>query len=1070
MPPGTTNGDGNNNDVSTTTIKKTSLQVLPSSYSVDIPKTLKTNDNSNPNLYLSITRNLLGTKTNRSLSDVQSYGYVMIRKTIGWLQSNNLEIAKNFVLVDSAIKDMTPSSEYKLSKDITINQEMIDTIKSLSGSDSVDFEVGDIETIPFFKYVAKSGFNTSKIDTSVDTTGFDFCVMLDYCKEYGSDFPYYIYLMWSSDKKNTKIIYDYRDPIMPYKLETSFDSVKKISNMIYASESYPWVYNESLDDYYEDTTASKEYSVYNIKMQQKDDSKKGLILKQFCKYTSSGVKTEYIINGYADDNGGYCETVVTMESEENESDLGLFGSKITDKYREQFDANGMTKGWQYYNEDASYGTIGWTDFDVDGDGTSEYSWTDTEYQDDFENNEISFEQDLTSSTIDDTVNEYNSDNEATIEISLPNNVSWDTSVGESKKTFVITSDGNVPKSNGENVIGYQTIYKTDYSSTGTNNVTFNIKDSTNTSTTSYKLYEVENNVISLTGTATDTEYGSISTTKIVNFVVKGVVEVTKSATGIFQSTSAGLSTVIQGTITSKFVLPKIDASKWSNSEAAKLVVITSDKKPPLPDGSNVLGTRVVPKDVFMGAKPELKIPMTADSTENNVGMYVYPQSNAPTSSSPAKYDITTPDNPDTIEVVDANGDGEYENNESPDDPPDDDAPDQEEDTSISAPSGVVASTLQCSAITIKWNLVAGSTGYKVYYGDGKFAGASSSNLFQDTKVAVGVDTSYYVIAYKLVSGVEKLGQKSSNVTGKRPASIPTPTVSAGENDSTGINVSLTLSGTEDDDIESFEIWRKTGEVGDFTLIKTLSNDKNSDSDVFKDISVENGKKYYYKVKSKDEEDNVISDFSIADPGQMKPFTAPTGVTASNDKSDMVLVSWIEVAGAKDYEVYRSDKGKNTWEIKGTVIQPTLSFQDKTCSVGKEYDFVVVARTTNPTNESPKSAVATGKLGSGGSSGEFQTPMGTYFESGTDGRHSIYVKCTPITPPAGWSLKFELWYWSSSFSQWKFASSCDAASIASVGAYDYNVTSAGRYFIKAIYWKVGETDVVKDGPEISVPAQ
>ncbi len=115
------------------------------------------------------------------------------------------------------------------------------------------------------------------------------------------------------------------------------------------------------------------------------------MIKEICKYSSSGVKSEYIVEGYADDLGGYCETVVTTDSGDKDSDLGIFGTKTTDKYREQFDSKGIATGWQFYNSDPAFGKVGWQDFDSDFDGNSDFTWSDTEYDDSFEDYETSFE-------------------------------------------------------------------------------------------------------------------------------------------------------------------------------------------------------------------------------------------------------------------------------------------------------------------------------------------------------------------------------------------------------------------------------------------------------------------------------------------------------------------------------------------------------------------------------------------------------------------------------------------------------------------------------------------------------
>lgn len=73
-----------------------------------------------------------------------------------------------------------------------------------------------------------------------------------------------------------------------------------------------------------------------------------------------------------------------------------------------------------------------------------------------------------------------------------------------------------------------------------------------------------------------------------------------------------------------------------------------------------------------------------------------------------------------------------------------------------------------------------------------------------------------------------------------------------------------------------------------------------------------------------------------------PPAAPTGVTASPNGDNQILVSWNAVTGAASYRVFRSTTSGGPYDLIATVSAPTTSFNDTGLNGGTTYFYVVQA--------------------------------------------------------------------------------------------------------------------------------
>lgn len=996
-------------DTTTTTLATTTTttidgrNILPVNFMVDIPKsllpTLSSLASTSSSTLLSSVTNLLTRSLKRSTTRapednvVTSMGYESLKMVIGWIVEENKTLTKQFILTDELIKDMSSDwPGYHEETEIIYTQAMADEINALAGEFDYPVTEGDYEFFPKFKYVNSSCYGAAEIDQYIVDKDYDNVVFLDFMASY--ELPYYTYILWDDDKSDVCIIYNYDDPDQPMQIEVYYDAVNKISSMFWISESYPWEWSDAANDYIEDWSQPKEKSLYVVTMQETDDANDGVIIDSFSRNTGKDFMTNepieytYSINGYADNNGGYCETDYTQVFLNKTDDFGLFGSSDNFRYRDIFDGNGYLISEQFFDTETEDGDgVGWETIDLDGDGyiALDEEWDDASlYVDEYSTNYETFDSTIESTglqtIVDQTINENISETSDSTTDVIPTKqvvnvpisqeqIIWDTTTNEVKKTFAITNDNTPPKLDGSNVIGYQTVYKDDSASTAATEVSFVVEGAGDIANTSMNIYEVVYTSVNLGVNA------------VKNIEVKSVVEAISDSSGNFSLIGSGFTQNVPGVQTMNVKLPTLTGTSditnpdnWGADEMEKLVVLTNDGNPPLPDGSNVAGMKKIPKDFCTTNPTEPKVINLATNDgelNSDYGMYVLNQDTPadPSYGQPAVYDTDYP-LIETPIVIDPEGSGNFTGNG------DDGLPETFPTTTISivtttlpavttttaagatttsstttttiqltAPTGVQASTNYSDKIVVTWSPVNGAYEYKVfvsinagphaYYGD---ASGTSKNY---SKPSTHTSTNTYNFYVKAITEYGILGPESSASNGGKFAELLTPSLTSATQDKSDM---ISLAWGAVTGATSYYVYRSDAAIVQYDKIATVDTLNHDDKS-----GLEAGKEYYYKIKAVDA--NGESAFSNEKIGKLvKPAVQPDGPpvkSVTNNAYEKTTIFWDPIAGATYYDIYRAGYVDPTtdgkWvKIDRYVSESIFSYDDETVPPGVTYAYRIVA--------------------------------------------------------------------------------------------------------------------------------
>jgi fibronectin type 3 domain-containing protein len=162
----------------------------------------------------------------------------------------------------------------------------------------------------------------------------------------------------------------------------------------------------------------------------------------------------------------------------------------------------------------------------------------------------------------------------------------------------------------------------------------------------------------------------------------------------------------------------------------------------------------------------------------------------------------------------------------------------------------------------------------------------------------------------------------------------------------GVHVAWTARG------DSFRVFRRTGDTGNFALAATVQQPEWTDHDA------DFGKAYAYKVQAmvklaggKEAEGDLSEEAGIT-PQDIFPPAAPAGLSASLAPNSIEL-TWNanteRTAGT--YSVYRSTGGGAFEKIADAV--PIPAYSDRTAEHGKTYRYAVTA-VSGTSHESPRS--------------------------------------------------------------------------------------------------------------------
>ena len=256
-------------------------------------------------------------------------------------------------------------------------------------------------------------------------------------------------------------------------------------------------------------------------------------------------------------------------------------------------------------------------------------------------------------------------------------------------------------------------------------------------------------------------------------------------------------------------------------------------------------------------------------------------------------------------------------------------------TTLGTPGSMKATPVTYNSIKVTWGAVSGATKYEVYRSTsstGTYALLTTTSYLYYTNTSVNTGTTYYykVRAYRLVGSTKVYGAFSSVVSAK--TAIGTPgSVKAAPVTYNSIKVTWgAVTGAS-----GYAVYRATSSTGTYASVGTTT------STSFTNTSTGTGITYYYEVKAYRTvgSTKVYGSYSAAATAKTAIGT-PTTIKAARISSTGIKVSWSAVAGATQYEVWRSTSSGGTYTLVTTTT--SLYSSNGSLTTGKTYYYKVRA--------------------------------------------------------------------------------------------------------------------------------
>ena len=271
-----------------------------------------------------------------------------------------------------------------------------------------------------------------------------------------------------------------------------------------------------------------------------------------------------------------------------------------------------------------------------------------------------------------------------------------------------------------------------------------------------------------------------------------------------------------------------------------------------------------------------------------------------------------------------------------------DSPVKSGKTKMGKVSGVKTESASYTSVLIRWDKVAGASGYKVYYSTSKDSGyktlkTTSSTSYKHKKLTTGKTYYYKVRAYKTVNGKKVYGDYSKAVKAK-----VAPAVVVAEKSATTYN-SVTLSWKKISGASGYAVYRAESKNGEWKKIKTI---KSGSTKTYKDKGLIPGKTYYYKVRAYRTVSGKNVYGAYSEVVKAKPALKKPSLKKSTVNYDSVKLTWKKISGASGYKIYRSTSADGTYKrVKNITSASTLTYTDSGLTAGTTYYYKIRAYRT-----------------------------------------------------------------------------------------------------------------------------
>ena len=247
---------------------------------------------------------------------------------------------------------------------------------------------------------------------------------------------------------------------------------------------------------------------------------------------------------------------------------------------------------------------------------------------------------------------------------------------------------------------------------------------------------------------------------------------------------------------------------------------------------------------------------------------------------------------------------------------------------------------------IYWSAVDGANRYYVYRSTTKdgtysFLGSTANLNYTDSKANAGT-TYYYKVKALAADGTDSSLSAAVAITCR----CARPVVKTDYWASTGKPY---IKWTAVAGASQYEVYRSGSKDGTYTLLGTTTATNYTDS------KANAGYTYYYKVKAISEVKSAANSSLTAAVAITcrcaRPVVTPDYLTSTGKP----YIKWAAVAGASQYEVYRSGSSNGTYEYVGTTT--ATNYTDNKANAGTTYYYKVKALAADGTDSSLSAAVA-----------------------------------------------------------------------------------------------------------------